>query len=282
MNELGPGSGWIDLPPNLSGTDGGIRLPEGMYGPYCSNRLLAKVLIGLLLVQSGGSAVVEGLRSLVGVYRPSWMDHPGFAVGGFLESASMITVVVFAVWIHRSARNAFLFNGLQFSLPRQPGQRLQVMEESPGWCVGWYFLPLAMFWKPYQAMRDIFRSSALRQPQPVWLLPVWWALWVLNLLSGDPIPRVKSIHLEAAFAASQSGLFLALSLVAGYLVLCLTRMQHDSAVLLTARLEQEMVAGAADEIPLQLPRPSTPDSGSTTGQNPVTSGLTGSMDQEGR
>jgi len=252
VNEIGPGSGWIDWPPNVPGADGGIRLPEGMYGPYCSNRILAKVLVGLLLIQSGGFAVVQGLRSVVGVYRPSWTGHPGFAVSGFLESASMVTVVVFAVWIHRSAKNAWLFNGLRFRLPREPGRPLQVMEDSPGWCVGWYFVPLVMFWKPYQSMREIFQSSALGQPQPGWLLPVWWALWVLNLLSGEQDWEVKSVHLRAVLHASPSGLFLALSLVAAHLVLCLTRMQQDSAALLTARLESEAAAGAEAVAPLRL------------------------------
>jgi hypothetical protein len=60
---------------------------------------------------------------------------------------------------------------------------------SPGWAVGWYFVPFAALWKPYQAIRETWQISANPKawrsaPYPV-LLRQWWALWIIsNILSN--------------------------------------------------------------------------------------------------
>jgi hypothetical protein len=85
------------------------------------------------------------------------------------------TGVVFLMWIHRANRNA-------------RGLGAEEMTFSPGWSVGWFFIPIANFWKPYQAMKQIWQASAnpsdwQSQPVPT-LVSNWWALWVFsNLLS---------------------------------------------------------------------------------------------------
>ena len=48
---------------------------------------------------------------------------------------------------------------------------------SPGWSVGWYFIPFANLWKPYQAMKEIWLASSNPQSwknQPVAPLLRWW------------------------------------------------------------------------------------------------------------
>ena len=60
---------------------------------------------------------------------------------------------------------------------------------SPGWAVGWYFIPFANLWKPYQAMKEIWQASASPEhwesEDRSWLLPLWWTLWIVsNLLSN--------------------------------------------------------------------------------------------------
>src|ERR1700754_3506800 len=55
------------------------------------------------------------------------------------------TIIVFAVWIHRANRNARALGAV--------GMRF-----SPGWAVGWFFVPIANLWKPYQAMKEIWQA----------------------------------------------------------------------------------------------------------------------------
>ena len=65
---------------------------------------------------------------------------------------------------------------------------------SPGWSVGWYFIPFANLWKPYQAMKEIWLASSNPQSwknQPVApLLRWWWFFWIVSSLLGNAPFRV--------------------------------------------------------------------------------------------
>ncbi len=92
---------------------------------------------------------------------------------GLLQFVIVVgTFVVVAMWIYRMAWNARYFAGTHH------------MEYTPGWAVGWYFIPIATLWKPYQAMKEIWRASDDPERMrlvsiPFWL-PLWWCLWLLN------------------------------------------------------------------------------------------------------
>lgn len=123
---------------------------------------IAAALLGMwssardLLGGGGEAALGTGLRAIFWVF--TGLPIP------------LITVIVVLNWIHRANHNA-----------RQLGAA--DMHFTPGWAVGWYFVPIAWFWKPYQAMTEIWRAS--RNPadwrrKPVSpLLPWWWVLWIV-------------------------------------------------------------------------------------------------------
>lgn len=57
----------------------------------------------------------------------------------------------------------------------------------PGWAVGWFFVPIADFWKPYQVMRGLWRGShhaAAVDPRSADGGPVaaWWGLWLSGIV----------------------------------------------------------------------------------------------------
>ncbi|MHC4616981.1 MAG: DUF4328 domain-containing protein [Planctomycetota bacterium] len=82
-------------------------------------------------------------------------------------------LICYLVWVHRASFNARALGakGLKFS---------------PGWSVGWYFIPVANLWKPYQAMKEIFKASKspanwfnqTRTAEPI--LTWWWVFWILS------------------------------------------------------------------------------------------------------
>ena len=88
-----------------------------------------------------------------------------------MAGAGLTAMILVLVWIHRANYNA-----------RQLGAT--GLKMSPGWAVGWYFVPVAWFWKPYQAMKEIWQASV--SPKHWWrqagspLLGWWWALWLLQ------------------------------------------------------------------------------------------------------
>ena len=81
----------------------------------------------------------------------------------------LITSILVLNWIHRANHNA-----------RQLGAT--DLRFTPGWAIGWYFVPIAWFWKPYQAMTEIWRASRnpldwrgeSASPLMLW----WWILWL--------------------------------------------------------------------------------------------------------
>ena len=116
-------------------------------------------------------AMVKSGGVLFGYTADAWLPDPlvedwegitGGVAGGAL--------ILLLVWTHRANQNvrALGASGLRFT---------------PGGAIGWYFVPVAWFWKPYQAMKEIWMASAhpadwKHQPGSV-LLGWWWGLWLL-------------------------------------------------------------------------------------------------------
>lgn len=98
------------------------------------------------------------------------------AVEGAGSLLHLVGMVVFFMWLYRAASNVRAF-----------GQ--QTLEFSPGWTVGWWFVPFANLVKPLEAMREIWKASDpasihreqgtrwVGSPAPT-LLVAWWATYV--------------------------------------------------------------------------------------------------------
>jgi hypothetical protein len=107
----------------------------------------------------------------------------------------IVTGVLFLMWIHRANRNA-------------RGLGAQGLTFTPGWSVGWYFIPIVNLWKPYQAMKQIWQASAdpgaWRSQTPPSLLPLWWTLWIVsNVLSQASFRLSLQADTGAALVASE-------------------------------------------------------------------------------
>lgn len=88
----------------------------------------------------------------------------------------VISVIVVAMWIHRAHANL-----------GEVG--VDALEFTPGWAVGWYFIPFANLVKPFQAMRELWNASHAESdhygvPAPG-AVKAWWAAWIVgNILSS--------------------------------------------------------------------------------------------------
>lgn len=143
-------------------------------------------------------------------FDPEWLGDalrlPPWARAGLVfaqsRSGEIVLAVVFAVtfltglilalrWIYLANANAHALGA-------------EGMRFTPGWTVGWYFVPIASLWKPYQAMKETWQASAaktdwraVRVPR---LLPWWWACWLLSTSIGfgpfdpdDPDQRIAAL-----------------------------------------------------------------------------------------
>ena len=80
-----------------------------------------------------------------------------------------VTGIVWCVWQHRAQRNAIeLTHGK--------------LEFTPGWAVGWWFVPFANLVKPFQTVRELWKASHggynVRVVATWSVIGWWWGLWL--------------------------------------------------------------------------------------------------------
>jgi Domain of unknown function (DUF4328) len=149
---------------------------------------------------------IDGLSFITHVARPSTAQgvaagEEEISVSDLVEVllamaqvlAMLVTGVVFLKWIYRANLNVrgFGAQGLNFT---------------PGWSIGWYFIPIANLWKPYQAMSEIWRASRdprnwKREPGSA-VLNWWWAFWIFSSIANNAQFR---LGMRAESAAALEG-----------------------------------------------------------------------------
>jgi hypothetical protein len=116
-------------------------------------------------------------------------DRRQKVVGLLQVGVAITTIILFAMWIYRANFNA-----------RSLGA--QDMKFTPGWSVGYYFIPFLNLWRPYQAMKEIWKAS--KNPTS-WegekrgaILPWWWFFFLIAGMFGNASFRTsmsaKEIH----------------------------------------------------------------------------------------
>ena len=84
---------------------------------------------------------------------------------------SLITGIVCFMWIYRAMAIAHHIT--------------PTLSISPGWAVGWFFVPIASLWKPYEAIAQIVEGIAgARMAATRSLVGWWWAAWLVRSLIG--------------------------------------------------------------------------------------------------
>jgi hypothetical protein len=92
--------------------------------------------------------------------------------------ADLATAILFLRWTYLARKNAAALGATGFRV-------------SPGWSVGFYFIPILCLWKPYQALKETFQASNPEvhgdwksSPRPR-LLPLWWTLWIVSCCAAE-------------------------------------------------------------------------------------------------
>ncbi|PTM58473.1 DUF4328 domain-containing protein [Desmospora activa] len=104
-------------------------------------------------------------------------------IGLFLMIVEIAIVVLFCMWVHRIHRNL-------------PSLGAQNLEFTPGWAVGWYFIPFANLVQPFRAAKEAWKASdpeVEKEPNTTWksrsvpgLITAWWVFYIIrNVLAGS-------------------------------------------------------------------------------------------------
>ena len=92
----------------------------------------------------------------------------------------VLVAVAFLVWLHRVVTNSH-------------GLGEQGLRFTPGWAVGWWFIPFANLVRPAQVMSETWRASdpqhtrsdvRSRRQVSIAVVGLWWALFVLGSVIG--------------------------------------------------------------------------------------------------
>ena len=52
---------------------------------------------------------------------------------------------------------------------------------TPGWSVGWFFIPVASLWKPYQAIKEIWQLCSKHSASGgSSIIGLWWTFWLVS------------------------------------------------------------------------------------------------------
>lgn len=129
--------------------------------------------------------------------RANLIDASGLLIGIAYLLVFIASVIMVSRFTYRAMKNLHLASAAGVSM-------------SPGWAVGWYFIPIAMLWKPLQGMLQIWRGSldpqAASAPVSA-MIGWWWACWLLtNILAN------ASFRLSGGFGMTDSLEMLQISL----------------------------------------------------------------------
>lgn len=116
------------------------------------------------------------------------LENPTVIISGFLAlglvALFIVCIVAVCLWVYRAHANLFAagLDGLEFT---------------PGWSVGWFFVPFAFWFKPFQAMRELWNASHLQSdgysaPADS-RLTIWWGFWVTGNITLNVSMRMSGM-----------------------------------------------------------------------------------------
>lgn len=154
------------------------------------------------------------------------------APGALLDMISSVgATVVYLAWCYRVYANL-------------PALGAKELKTTASWAVGYYFVPVLAFYKPYQLLDEAWKASAYGAVAKGWpypeyqgsslgIMPYWWCLWVVWNV-GDWIARAgfshepgspDAIHTRLVFA----GIGVVCGILAVFVIECVTRRQEATA-----------------------------------------------------
>lgn len=96
-------------------------------------------------------------------------------------AVAVVSGVVILTWLYRASRQVRALGATN-------------LQYTPGWTVGWFFIPVLSLWVPYQAVRELWEASndPSRRPrgEGCALLGWWWTLWLANAFVSQALWRM--------------------------------------------------------------------------------------------
>ncbi len=174
---------------------------EATYAQRLAGRArLAKIATWAVLVTTVGLLITDVMQ-VTNVIHPVYMSQGeasiivGIAIAYTI--CFVLSVIFVSMFLHRAQSNLHRadMDGLEFT---------------PGWAVGWYFIPFANLVKPFQAMRELWNKSTGRFDREDAITPgymgIWWGAWLGgNFLANISFRLSSSMDLNTYLLSIQIG-----------------------------------------------------------------------------
>ncbi|MYF07549.1 MAG: DUF4328 domain-containing protein [Rhodospirillaceae bacterium] len=218
-------------------------------------RLAGTVIVLMILGMVAALADLVHDINLLGLFNEA-VDGDGSAIRALDRAAEtalalkyangailFVTAVFFLVWVYRAHADvrALGFGELKFT---------------PGWAVGWWFIPFFNLVQPARAMAELYRIAEVRKPSAgrthIRIRPVlaWWLLLLVSScatragVAGEPADPVEPVRQMFVFWIFGNILYLAAAMLAMWLVRRITD-GIESAKAAADRAEREAARGRA-------------------------------------
>jgi hypothetical protein len=109
------------------------------------------------------------------------------AMIGFIQTVFIIIcIIIFLMWVYRANKNLHSFE--------RP-----VLKFTPGWVVGWFFIPFASLVQPYKAVAEISRASdpsidpSLNNVEGLPTAPIvgwWWTFFLISNFLSNIVSKI--------------------------------------------------------------------------------------------
>lgn len=124
-------------------------------------------------------------------------------LGQFSLLITIGVVIAFCMWLYKASENVHTLN----LNPK--------LENSTGWTIGWFFIPIANLWKSFQAVGEVYQASRTI-PNPEYRsnyktakfsknINMWWLTYASQILMGLVI-LFMSVSMGAQIAANPSSI----------------------------------------------------------------------------
>ena len=150
---------------------------EGTFRPSSARGSVAIALLLLMALLAGISAfhflsafelADRAARSALRVGEATAFDDFTQMLGRLELAGSILTGIAWFVWLHRAVANA-----------RSLGVQT---EATPGWSVGWWFIPFANLVKPYRILRSLYDGVVSGSGG---IVGFWWGCYLLAGVAGN-------------------------------------------------------------------------------------------------
>ncbi len=152
-------------------------------------------------------------------------DMRVMAIGVVEFIVYLVTGICFCTWINRMHHNVRWFGA-------------QGMSITPGWAVGYFFVPVMNLFRPYQAMQELWKAStspgAWKQLAGSSIVGLWWTFWIITLVlerlvsslgkRADTLNELKSI---TVLSIAESALAIPLCIIAINMIRVIQRAQKN-------------------------------------------------------